>query len=230
MRSQYIMQYVLIGIMLVCGYVYLFQIAAKRTTNKAALPLISILLLVIYAIIMIPLMIIINSIGDFSTILLVLLLLISCIVIFAGVYSLIRERRSVRWGMVAAFVVYAVFVGYITVFSRDGTSNDTSILLSFSSIKEALDTHSFEPLNHMLLNIVMFIPLGFLLVSINPQKLNRPILVAIVGLMISTVIESTQLFLRIGQCDVEDLVGNMLGAFLGAIAYRVYLRFRPEEA
>ena len=47
MNSQNIMQIILIAILLLCGYFYLFQAVAKRTANRAALPVIAILASVI---------------------------------------------------------------------------------------------------------------------------------------------------------------------------------------
>lgn len=226
MQTQNIIQIVLMGIILLCGYFYLFHLAAVRTTNRTALPLIAVLLLIIYLLIMIPLTFIISSFGNLSTMLILFLMLFSCVVLFSGLYLLIKNRKSVRWGMVVLFVLYIIAIGYITIFSRDGSSNDTSILLSFDSIKQALDTRSLEPVNHLFLNMVMFIPVGVLLPAIYPSRLNSIGIVAMAGLMCSTLIESVQLFLRIGQCDIEDLVGNTLGAVIGLLLYRLYLRFR----
>ena len=223
------MKYLLIGILMICGYVYLFQAAARRTTNKAALPLIAVLLLVFYGIVAIPAMVIIGSFGSLDTFLMALLMLLSCAVFFTGISALFRHRRSVNWGMTALFLVYALAVGYITIFSRDGVSNDTSVLLSFDSIKEAMDTRSLEPLNHLFLNIVLFVPFGFLLTQIDPDRCDRIGLAAMHGLMCSMIIESVQLFLHIGQCDVEDLAGNTAGAVVGVLLYRLLKKLRKAE-
>ena len=230
METNNLMQLVLIGILLLCGYVYLFQVVATRAVNKAAIPLLAIVLLLVYAIVMIPIMYIINSVGSTEYTLLMALILISCIVLFAAVYGLIHNFRSISKKSLLLFLVYVFAVGYITIFSRDGESNDTSVLVSFDSIQTALDTRSFEPLEHLWLNIAMFVPMGFLFPFIDPDRLNSLSLIVPIGLVASTAIETVQLFLAIGQCDVEDLVGNTLGAVLGVLAYRIYRRVRPPES
>ena len=229
MQSQNVIQHVLLVILLLCGYFYLFHLAARRTTNKTALPLIAVVLLAVYLMIMVPTTIIISSFGSFSTMLISFLLLFACVVLFSGIYVLIRDRGSIRWGMLILFILYVVAIGYITIFSRDGSSNDTSVLLSFDSIKEALDTRSLEPVNHLFLNTVMFIPVGVLLPSVYPARFNGIGIAAMIGLMLSMLIEATQMFLGIGQCDVEDLLGNTLGAVIGMLLYKLYLRMRPDR-
>ena len=135
MNNQDIMQIILIAILLLCGYLYLFQLVAKRTENAYALPFVAVILLVIYLFIAVPLLLIIRRLGSVDQMLLALLILFSCAFLFAAIYALIRDFRSVNKGMLALFLVYTLAVGYITIFSRDGT-NDTTITLSrFDSIE-----------------------------------------------------------------------------------------------
>ena len=64
--------------------------------------------------------------------------------------------------------------------------------------------------------------LSFLFVAIYPEKLNKISLVIPMGLMLTVLIETVQMILQMGQCDLEDLVANALGALVGLIAYRQY--------
>lgn len=63
-------------------------------------------------------------------------------------------------------------------------------------------------------NIIMFIPLGFLLPRVFPRctSLLRVLLATAV---IITVVEITQLFTLVGSCDIDDLLLNLLGSGLG---------------
>ena len=63
-------------------------------------------------------------------------------------------------------------------------------------------------------NIIMFIPLGFLLprVFCSLQHLWTVLLSTAV---IITVVEIIQLFTLVGSCDIDDLILNILGAALG---------------
>lgn len=63
-------------------------------------------------------------------------------------------------------------------------------------------------------NVIMFIPLGFLLPRVFPKcaTLRRvlPVTAAII-----VAVEIIQLFTLVGSCDIDDLILNVLGSALG---------------
>lgn len=63
-------------------------------------------------------------------------------------------------------------------------------------------------------NIMMFIPLGFLLPEVFP-RLGRlwKTLLATAGII--TLVELAQLFTLLGSCDTDDLILNVAGAAIG---------------
>ena len=71
-----------------------------------------------------------------------------------------------------------------------------------------------------ILNVVLFLPLGFLLPLLWPEW-NRPIPVLLFGAAFSLLIEASQL-LNIRNTDVDDLLLNTLGAVLGLLLYRLF--------
>lgn len=229
MLSQELIEIVLIGLLLLCGYIYLFQIVARRSVNKSALPLIAVVLLFVYAAVTVPLMYLISQLGSMEYILIMMLILLACIVLFAAGYSLVHNFSKVNKHFLIFFVLYVAIVGYVTIFGRSEGSNDTSIMMSFDTIREAVEARSLEPLNHLLLNVVLFIPLGFLFPFIESEGLNKLSYSLFMGLMASTAIESIQLIFRLGQCDVEDILANTVGAFLGALAFRLLRRIRMSR-
>ena len=114
-----------------------------------------------------------------------------------------------------------------TVFSRRGKVQ-TDILLSFDSIQEAMNRHSLAPLQHLWLNIVMFVPIGALFAAIHPS-LARFSAVLPLGMLLTTIIETTQLLMRNGQCDLEDLAANTVGALVGLLLYKLIRRAMPAR-
>ena len=229
MISQELVQLVLVVLLLLCGYIYLFQIVARRTTNKAALPLIAVVLLLLYAAVTIPLMYLISQLGSMEYILIMALILLACVVLFAAGYGLIRNFSQINKKFLILFILYILVVSYVTIFGRREGENDTSILMTFDSVRTAFEQGSFEPLNHLALNVVMFVPLGFLFPLIDPEGLDRPSYAFFIGLMASTIIESVQLLLRIGQCDAEDILANTVGAIVGLYIFRIAQRIRTAR-
>ena len=76
---------------------------------------------------------------------------------------------------------------------------------------------------NLLGNIVMFVPLGFLLPKVSPRqrKLWRCLLTTA---MMIALVEMAQLFSLRGSCDVDDLILNVLGAAIGYCVYKIFHR------
>ena len=74
----------------------------------------------------------------------------------------------------------------------------------------------------IILNILLFIPFGYLLPSLFPQL--RWWQVIIFGFCSSLLIEVLQLITRLGYADVDDLINNTLGAAIGWLLYRRILK------
>ena len=86
---------------------------------------------------------------------------------------------------------------------------------------EALLRGSYDRFtNRSLLNMIAFIPFGFLLplvISIfKPGKQFRWIHYVMIGLCFSLLIESLQYLFQIGEFELDDLVKNTMGTGIGA--------------
>ena len=219
------MQLLLVVILLLCGYFFLFQAVAKRAASRSSIPLLAIVLLLVYLLVSLPLVLIISQMGGLGFTFLALLILASFIGVFAFFRFVVKHFREISKGMLVLFLLYLLMISYVTVFSRRGRVQ-TDILLKFDSIEEALRRHSLEPLQHLWANIAMFVPIGILFPAICPQRLNKLSYVLPLGMLLTTMIETTQLMLRIGQCDLEDMIANTLGACLGLLIFRLYRRFQ----
>ena len=102
-------------------------------------------------------------------------------------------------------------------------------LVPFRTIGGYMDRlyNSAGKLNHQAVinlggNVIMFIPLGFLLpfVSDRAKKLKNCFVMTFVLLML---VETVQLSTLLGSFDIDDLLLNMIGIFMGWMAYiKVY--------
>ena len=63
-------------------------------------------------------------------------------------------------------------------------------------------------------NIIMFIPLGFLLPRVFPRCTSLPRVLLTTAVIIMAV-EVIQLLTLVGSCDIDDLILNILGSSLG---------------
>ncbi len=221
MNNQSIMEYLLIGLLLVFGFFCLYRMFFKRTDKKQVRQVAAVILFVVYAVISAVLIVVFNQLGSVRMTLLMRLILMSMGCFCILFYGFLKNSHEIKKLPTLLFILYIAAVGYATIFSREEGSK-TDILLEFESITQAIREQSFEPMEHLLLNVALFIPIGFLFVAIYPEKLNKISLVIPLGLMLTVLIETVQMVLQMGQCDLEDLVANALGAVLGLLIYRQY--------
>ena len=81
---------------------------------------------------------------------------------------------------------------------------------------------NWAELRNIILNILLFIPFGYLLPSLFPRL--RWWQVVLLGLAFSLCIELLQLITKLGYADVDDLINNTLRAAIGWLCYKLILK------
>lgn len=119
-------------------------------------------------------------------------------------------------------LVYIAIAFFFTVLNRDVVicRNPVRLDLFQGYIKPIADNY-----NEIIVNIALFIPIG-LLIGLIADK-YRIVKVLLGGLMISLLIECSQLYWKRGIFDVDDLFNNTLGTVIGgliAIAFKRLLK------
>lgn len=72
------------------------------------------------------------------------------------------------------------------------------------------------------LNILLFVPLGFLLG-------DKGLKAILFGLLLSAFIELIQYFLLLGYCEADDVLNNTIGAAVGVAIYKVLIPLFCED-
>ena len=125
-------------------------------------------------------------------------------------------EKKFPWGKVVLWLLFAGYIAivlYATLMRMSGFHMQYNLHL-FKAWREAWNNYSVKNIANVLLNVAMFVPLGFLLPLL--WKLCRKWYVAIPsGFGFSLAIELIQLLTRRGVCDVDDLFCNTLGAAIG---------------
>lgn len=123
---------------------------------------------------------------------------------------MVSMRLKRRYYLVA-LMAYIVCALYFAVLSRN--------MVSPSTIRLELFQDYFLPSGNgwadVLLNIVCFIPLGFLVGMI--AKRYRVLMTLIVGLLVSLTIEFSQLIWQRGVFDLNDIFNNVVGSMIGGM-------------
>jgi glycopeptide antibiotics resistance protein len=77
-------------------------------------------------------------------------------------------------------------------------------------------------------NIGWFVPLGFLLPYLT-GRLQKLKMILLIGFLLSFVIELSQFVFGIGVSEVDDLILNTFGTFIGFSLYKLYNRFKLKQ-
>lgn len=217
------MQFILIGIFAVVGYVFILQKLTNRMENRNSLPVVGVIVLLIYGCILGYLIMVCRLLGNISLMIYLMLLLAAFVWIGVGIRSCFVNWGTLRAIPVICLILYIAAVFYITVFSRQERYETVIQMEVLYSVKQAISGQSTEEFNHLILNMVLFVPIGFLFPMIHPQKRQDWKIACINGLVLSTLIESVQLMFRLGHCDIDDIIANTIGAVFGFLLYQLFV-------
>lgn len=148
---------------------------------------------------------------------------ITIVVFLSGILWRFCIHKTIRWTFwcrlfpLFLFIVYVYCVLQLTILSRTPGSfggMDWRILARWN---ENDAQKAF-----LIMNIIMFIPLGILLPVFS--KWTGHILVSLpVAIICSIGIEMIQLKYRLGFCQLDDIIANSLGFLIGFLDYLILL-------
>ncbi len=126
-----------------------------------------------------------------------------------------KAKRLYRQGLLP---VYVLIILYITLLSRERGLSRTLVLDLFRVYREWLAGSGTAGVA-ILQNIALFVPLGYLVMSLVSARTSRKkalLLTVLLGFACSLLIECAQYFTGRGMADADDLFNNTLGTLLGA--------------
>lgn len=126
------------------------------------------------------------------------------------------------------FIVYIVGLCYFMFFAelfgrteRTGEYHYNLILFKeikrFWTYKRTLGV--VVVFSNLIGNVIGFMPFGFFM-PVLAKKTNRFLTIFLLSLVLSLLIETTQLVFKVGSFDVDDLLLNSIGGILGYIVYQ----------
>ena len=146
-----------------------------------------------------------------------------------------KEKTSFSAGL-WLFIIYLIVLFYITLFAWNygaslgpvGPGGRNYNLTPFLSIfRIAVYSPDYtDPVRILVGNIVLFLPFGFLFpLFINRARQNskqvKIITVVFSALLLSAFIEVNQFLFTYRVANIDDVILNTTGAFLGVITYRI---------
>lgn len=149
-----------------------------------------------------------------------------------------NSKRTIhRVAVACIFIIYLMGLFYfLFVSEKFGRSESQGYRYNLTLLKEIKRFMNYANnglgwkafLVNVVGNVVAFVPFGFLIPILQTKKYNRflvIILTTLLGAIFSTLVEVIQFCFKIGSFDVDDILLNVIGAFIGVLIYAVVSLF-----
>ena len=131
------------------------------------------------------------------------------IIVFALIMILISSIISRKWNIIL-LLIYLGMIAYMTIMFRGKEEAGVNLQL-FWSYRDLLTNGDIRA--DILKNIWLFIPLGAILYQIYPSRI-----ILFAPVLVSILVEITQYFTGTGLCELDDVISNSLGGWIGYIS------------
>lgn len=172
----------------------------------------------------------------------ILVIIIGLTVITPFIKNMGRERIS----RILLWVMFSFYISgnmYFTMLSRNpGATQHCELhpLKVYSRLFEipredvaatgfaAKFLYGTPPIVGLILNIFLYYPLGYMLLILFPKL--KPKQIVLIGCLCSIATEAAQYFLKIGWCEIDDVIHNTIGAAIGVwVCYVQQKQFNRKE-
>ncbi|MBP3876339.1 MAG: VanZ family protein [Lachnospiraceae bacterium] len=166
---------------------------------------------------------------------------LACVTLLPVVVCVFHRRSSVRMVSMVVFAVYIAGNLSFTILNREVISDSAVVLNPMRDFESAfyldlgvigtirsifqnglqptlstIHIESRRMAKEVLLNVLLYIPMGYLLPFVW-KKMRHIWIITVIGFLCSCATEFAQLYFRIGYFQVDDIVCNTIGTMIGAL-------------
>lgn len=139
---------------------------------------------------------------------------------FWTLFMTLLTKKVKRFTGAVFALISVIGVVMVTVLRRSDFSSYEISLIPFHTFADA--QYEIELLRTMAMNVFLFMPLGMSLPFALGDRIKHKLIFTVAfGLVLSSSVELTQLLMSRGMCDIDDVICNTLGAFLGYLSYAI---------
>ncbi len=129
------------------------------------------------------------------------------------------EKEKTNIWLKSLLIVYIVLLTWIILFKLEFSIPSPYKIVHIHLVPFYYE-NSYFPLMGTFLNVLIFMPLGLYLKMLKID--NKAIIIS--GFAVSLIFELSQYILKIGLCDITDLITNTTGAILGLYLYVLFCK------
>lgn len=168
-----------------------------------------------------------------------LIVVLAVITIIAGYMR--KETKNSKYHL-ALWIMFSIYIAgylYFVFLSRKPGSECRVDLTPFQTYFHLFDQsesgerfatnfqiiglESSVPLVGILLNMILYYPLGYFLLNLFPKLKAKQVL--LIACLCAVATETIQYIVQIGWCETDDVLHNLIGAALGVVIFRLQRRF-----
>lgn len=134
-----------------------------------------------------------------------------------------HKFNKLQCGAAILLSLYIVVLLYFTVTGRYSHEEYEYKINFFTSYRWFFEHNGEQVLRQLLINLVMLMPVGFLLPAVINAK-HKYLITLALSLLLTVFIETMQLITKCGAFEVDDIINNFVGAVLGMLIYMLFSR------
>lgn len=147
--------------------------------------------------------------------------------VFLGIYVWLIIKVTLKeneWRVLCKIVfgIYFIVLLLLTVVLRDKCDTTSVCMIPFFIFTLAEKGNTVY--RSVLLNVLMFIPFGLLLPDIVKKKRFQYIITVLIAIFTSIGIEIFQYIFRVGRTEIDDVIFNTIGVFIGCGIFKFVVK------
>lgn len=148
----------------------------------------------------------------------VVLEIVLIVLLWAGLRGTIGRTKPRVWRVVNLCLLAVALFGvvYTTILDRSPGEHELILLPGYFLIEGRVQREVYRAL---LMNVLLFAPFGLTLSAVLESRCSAwcsVLFTCLIGLGVSLAAEATQYLGGLGRAETDDVLANLLGAFLGA--------------
>lgn len=144
------------------------------------------------------------------------LFLLAVSVIYIAIKNLISNKKISNSIIIISFVIYFCLMIYTALIDRNASIDSSGYCLTpFYSYYQFFNGNR-DIMQQSIMNIAFFYPVGFLLSCLDMGFVKkRKWVIVVFAFAFSFCIEALQYIFRLGYAEVDDVIHNTIGSFIG---------------
>ena len=163
--------------------------------------------------------------------------IVLCFILFSILFCYLKQRGYVKqYKNTIMSYIAGIFLSIecssilnLTLMERIVGEKRQFQLLPFESYARIITEENMELFLQIIINIAMYIPLGFLLPCCF-KMFDKYRYVLVMAMGTSLIIELLQVIFKIGLFETDDIINNVLGALEGISLYTLVVKIKRKGA